>query len=92
MAAVTSRDQAEAELRDREAKLRGLVQTLDLAAIMVRDMDGVIQFWSKGCEGLYGWTSQEAIGRKVEEVLGTEYPMPRQEIEAILIKRWKLVR
>jgi PAS domain S-box-containing protein len=86
MAAVTSRDQAEAELRDREAKLRGLVQTLDLAAIMVRDMDGVIQFWSKGCERLYGWTSQEVIGRKVEDVLGTEYPMPRQEIEAILIK------
>ena len=86
MAAVTSRDQAETELRDREAKLRGLVQTLDLAAIMVRDMDGVIQFWSEGCERLYGWTSQEVIGRKVEDVLGTEYPMPRQEIEAILIK------
>ena len=78
--------QAETELRDREAKLRGLVQTLDLAAIMARDMDGVIQFWSKGCERLYGWTSQEVIGRKVEDVLGTEYPMPRQEIEAILIK------
>ena len=34
-AAITSRDRAEAELRDSAAKLRDLVQTLDLAAIMI---------------------------------------------------------
>ena len=63
MAAITSRDRAETELRDRETKLNDLVRTLDLAAIMIRTLDGVIQFWSKGCEALYGWTSEEVIGR-----------------------------
>ena len=86
MGAISSRDRAEAELRDREAKLRDLVKTLDLAAIMIRDMPGVIQFWSKGCEALYGWTSQEAVGRIAHDLLKTEFPSPREEIEAILIK------
>ena len=86
MAAITSRDRAETELRDRETKLNDLVRTLDLAAIMIRNMDGVIQFWSKGCEALYGWTSEEVIGRVAHEVLATEYPIPREEIEAILVR------
>jgi PAS domain S-box-containing protein len=85
-AAIASRDRAQTELRDRETKLHDLVRTLDLAAIMIRSMDGVIQFWSKGCEVLYGWTSQEVIGRLAHEVLATEYPIPREEIEAILNK------
>ena len=53
---------------------------------MIRSMDGTIQFWSKGCERLCGWTSEEVVGRKAEEVLDTQYPIPRQEIEATLIK------
>jgi PAS domain S-box-containing protein len=87
MTATASRDRAEAELRDRETELRDLVQTLDLAAIMIRDVDGVIQFWSKGCEVLYGWTSEEAIGRMAHELLETEFPVPRDEIEAILVRK-----
>jgi PAS domain S-box-containing protein len=85
-AAVTSRDRVEAELRDREAKLHDLVRTLDLAAIMIRGMDGRIKFWSKGCEALYGWTSHEAVGNIAHELLETEYPIPREQLEAILIK------
>ena len=86
MAAITSRDRAETELRDRETKLNDLVRTLDLAAIMIRTLDGVIQFWSKGCEALYGWTSEEVIGRMAHAVLATEYPIPREQIEAILVR------
>ena len=53
---------------------------------MIRNMDGAIQFWSKGCEALYGWTSEEVIGRAAHEVLATLYPIPREEIEAILVR------
>jgi PAS domain S-box-containing protein len=88
MMAGVSRGRAEGELRDRDAKLTDLVQTLDLAAIMIRSMDGTIQFWSKGCERLYGWTREEVVGRKAEEVLDTQYPIPRQEIEATKDGSW----
>ncbi|MBI5471695.1 MAG: PAS domain S-box protein [Ignavibacteriae bacterium] len=38
-------------------------------AILVDDADGVIKFWNKGAERLYGWTAAEAIGRKSGELL-----------------------
>jgi PAS domain-containing protein len=81
-AAIVSRDKAEGELRDRETKLNDLVQTLDLAAIMIRDIEGVIRFWSKGCEALYGWTNREAVGQMAHDLLDTQFPIPRAEIEA----------
>ena len=77
---------AEAALRASEARLHELVGTLDLAAVMVRDLDGTIRFWSRGCERLYGWTAEEAVGRRAPELLQTEPPLPRDEIEAALLR------
>ncbi len=73
-------------LRASEARLHELVGTLDLAAVMARDLDGTIRFWSRGCERLYGWTAEEAVGRSAHELLRTEFPMPPAEIEAALLR------
>jgi len=37
-------------------------------AIMVRDLEGKILFWNKGAERIYGWSSQEVLGRNVLEI------------------------
>jgi len=68
-----------------EQRLRELVSTLDLAAIMVRDLDGTILFWSRGCERLYGWTAEEAVGRVSHDLLRTEFPVSLAEVEAALL-------
>ena len=49
---------------------------LDLAAdaIFARDVEGRIIYWSRGAESFYGWTTEEALGRKSDELLGTEFP------------------
>src|SRR5271157_5705310 len=66
---------------------------LDLAcdAILVRDMDRTITFWSRGAEVLYGWAKSEAMGRTVHELLKTEYPGPIEDIEAEVLRtgRWE---
>jgi len=67
-----------------EQRLRELVGTLDLAAIMVRDLGGTIRFWSRGCERLYGWTAEEAVGRSTHELLQTKFPVSLAEVEAAL--------
>lgn len=37
-------------------------------AIVVRDLNNHIQYWSRGAERLYGWTAEEAIGRSATEL------------------------
>ena len=38
-------------------------------AIVVRDLWGGVRYWNKSAERLFGWTAEEAIGRKVQEFL-----------------------
>jgi PAS domain S-box-containing protein len=68
-------------------------QLLDLShdMIFVRDGDGRIKFWNGGAEKSYGWNRGDAVGRIADELLATEYPTARQEIEAELLRtgRWE---
>lgn len=81
---ITEARQSQRELEKNEARLRDLLATLDLGAFMARDLDGTIQYWSGGCERLYGWAAAEAVGRSSHELLQTEFPMPLEAIEAQL--------
>ncbi len=63
--------QLEHRVSERTHELKQRADLLDLAteAIMVRDLDGVIQFWNSGAEELYGWPREEVLGRKVNDVI-----------------------
>jgi PAS domain S-box-containing protein len=38
-------------------------------AILVRDLEGKILFWSKGAERVYGWTREEVVAGNVDSLL-----------------------
>lgn len=61
---------------------------LDLAhdAIIVRDMDNRIQFWSRGAEATYGWTREEALGRPMHQLLQSNLPESLVNIEDTLFR------
>ncbi len=82
---ITARRRIEAAVQESEVRLRELVASLDLATVMVRDLDGTIRFWSEGCARLFGWSAAEAIGQKTQDLLRTVYPVPQTEIEAELL-------
>jgi PAS domain S-box-containing protein len=44
-------------------------------AIMVRTLDGKIEYWSHGAERLYGWSPAEAIGRDAPTLTGVDPAM-----------------
>jgi two-component system sensor kinase FixL len=81
---IERRRDAEVALRESEARLRDLLATLDLGTLLARDIDGVIRFWSEGCERLFGWTAAEAVGRNTHALLCSEFPVPQAEVKAAL--------
>ncbi len=70
-----------------EAKLREQADLLNLAheAIFTKDLQDVIQFWSRGAAEIYGWTEQEAVGKKARELLKSAFSEPLDDIEAKLL-------
>jgi PAS domain S-box-containing protein len=81
---ITERKRMEQELRQR-------ADLLDLAseAIMVRDLDGLIQFWNSGAEAFYGWSRAEVLGKQVHQILRTKFPIPFEDIELAIAREGK---
>jgi PAS domain S-box-containing protein len=78
-----------AELEKSEEQFRMRAELVELAseAIMVRGLDGALQFWNTGAENLYGWSREEVLGRDVHQILQTVFPLPRTEVENTLRER-----
>lgn len=66
--------------RRMEESLREQARILDLAPIMVRDLDARIVLWNTGAERLYGFCKEEAIGCVSHQLLGTVFPEPLEQI------------
>ncbi|MEZ0385823.1 MAG: ATP-binding protein, partial [Verrucomicrobium sp.] len=66
-----ARAAAELERQDSDRRIRQQASLLDKArdAILVRDLNNHILFWSKGAERIYGWRADEVMGRDVATVL-----------------------
>jgi two-component system, chemotaxis family, CheB/CheR fusion protein len=71
---ITERRQMEQALRDSELQLRQQKRLLDLSRVpvLIWEFDGGIVEWNCGCEELYGYTREEAIGKRKEVLLKTE--------------------
>jgi PAS domain S-box-containing protein len=76
-----------------EDLLREPAALLDLAteAIVVRDLGGKILFWNSGAENLYGWRREEVLGRILQQVVETRFPVPFQQIDSMILAagRWQ---
>jgi PAS domain S-box-containing protein len=72
---ITERKCTEETLRE-QASLLNLTHD----AIFVCDMNGVITYWSRGAEALYGWSTEDAKGELAPELLKTILPVPFERI------------
>jgi PAS domain S-box-containing protein len=74
-----------------EHTLRERADLLDLAseAIIVRDLNGTVQFWNSGAAAMYGWSPEEAIGKNLHELLQTRFPVAVREIEFMIGQGWR---
>lgn len=59
------------ELKQAEEQIRSQAALLDKAhdAIMVQDLEHHIQYWNKSAERIYGWSSEEIMGKNAGQLL-----------------------
>jgi PAS domain-containing protein len=80
--------QLSASLKRAERHLRRQATLLRLAqgAIIIRDRELGVVFWSRGVERLYGWSADEAFGTVLREFLQARFPKLLAEIESELLQ------
>jgi PAS domain S-box-containing protein len=76
---VSERRTAEKATRE----LAAIVESTD-DAIIGGNLDGVVTSWNRGAERLYGYTAEEAVGRKATFLLPPETPHQQEELIARL--------
>ncbi|MFC3077243.1 PAS domain S-box protein [Phenylobacterium terrae] len=69
---VARREEALRELRQREAHLQSILDTIPDAMIVI-DEKGLMQSFSAAAERLFGWAAPEAVGRNVSMLMPSPY-------------------
>jgi PAS domain S-box-containing protein len=71
-----------------EKTQRAQAQLLELThdIIIVRDKNDVITYWNQAAETLYGWTKEEAIGKFIDQLLNSVFPLPRDQLQRIFLR------
>lgn len=78
------RDVTEARLRERQLLEQQQLIDLSLEPIFCWSIRDGLLHWNPGCEQLYGYSREEALGRSPHELLSTRFPIPYAEIRAQL--------
>jgi two-component system cell cycle sensor histidine kinase/response regulator CckA len=63
MTDVSERSRSEAAIRFQAQLLHAVQQ-----AVVATDPDGIVIFWNKFAELLYGWTAEEAVGEAIQDL------------------------
>lgn len=71
-AAEMERLRVDAALRHSEASLRATIDTTPNVAVQWFDADGRVLLWNRASEQLFGWTTEEALGKTLDELIHTK--------------------
>ncbi len=85
---ITERRAVEEALRTGERQLRQQKRVVELSRepILIWDYDSGIVEWNRGCEELYGFSRQEAVGKSPEQLLRSIVPNSSlEELKATLL-------
>lgn len=77
------------EQRNWSERLRQKARLIALSheAILTWSVQDGIVAWNQGCQDLYGYTLEEAAGKRTHELLKTRLPMPVEDFERLLMEQ-----
>ena len=82
---ITERKKAELALAASERRFRFIIEDVSNLAIQGYDRNRKVVFWNKASEDLYGYSQEEALGRKLEDLI---IPEPMREEVVRDVTRW----
>ena len=68
---ITGRINAEAAVRESEERFRSIAETA-ADAIVFMDHSGYVRYWNKAARNIFGYTSDDVIGKKVDLIIQAE--------------------
>ncbi|MFN3306591.1 MAG: PAS domain S-box protein, partial [Candidatus Kapaibacteriota bacterium] len=68
---ITERVKLEEENRIRTQQLENIIEQTPNVAIQLYDIDGRIIYWNIASEKIYGYSKEEALGKTLDELIGT---------------------
>ena len=74
---ITDRKQAEEQLKESEERFRHLMEYVPGVSIQGYKTDGTVLYWNQASEEVYGYTSEEAIGRNLADLIIPEDVKPQ---------------
>lgn len=83
---ITQRKKSEEAFREAMRKFEAVIENTPLVAVQGFDRDGVVHYWNHVSERLYGFSAQEAVGRRIQDLV-----LPAEEIadfDRILSEIW----
>lgn len=82
----TARRRAEEELKRSEARHIAIVESA-LDAILLLDHEGVVREWNRAAEEMFGYSREDAVGRKLDSLIATAAMMDlyQQELAKYLV-------
>ncbi len=66
---ISERKKNEAALRSSEERLRACIDNTPNVAVQWYDHQGRVLFWNAASQALFGWTSNEALGKTLDQLM-----------------------
>ena len=85
---ITERKTADRVLQESELRLKGLIESIPHVAIQRFTLDGVVEYWNRASEDMYGYSTEEAVGKDLFSLLFSG----GEEIEAARAALHRLVQ
>ncbi len=82
---IANRREAEKALRESEKRFREIFETLPVISVQGYDSNRNVIYWNKASEDLYGYSRDEAIGQKLEDLI---IPDEMRDKVVIDIQNW----
>lgn len=79
------RDVTESRLKEQMLKEQQQLIDLSLEPIFYWDLDDGLRHWNPGCERVYGYTREEALGQDPHKLLSSQFPYPFWQIREQLL-------